>query len=413
MMMSLNIATRGALRSVASRSTVGLRGMTTAAPHGGTLKDKMITDPQERAEVAKSADITVELNDRQSCDVELLTNGAFSPLDGFMNSGDYESVVDKYRLADGSLFGLPVVYDTNREDLVPGKKVLFTYKGQNVAVMKIEDRYKPDKATECLKTFGTSSLEHPGTRVVAMERGHTYLGGELVGLEAPKRVFPCATPTEVRQMLDGVQDVVAFQCRNPLHKAHYHLAMSSLDADNVNKDNALLLINPTCGPTQEDDIPGEVRYQTYVVLEKELNEQDPNNKVRWAYLPYSMLMAGPREALQHMMIRKNFGCTHFVVGRDMAGSKSSISGEDYYGAYDAQDFAKSISEELGVQVVPSLNLVATEEEGYITADRAEKMGYKANKLSGTKFRKMLRSGEDIPDWFAFKSVIQVLRENQK
>jgi len=122
-------------------------------------------------------------------------------------------------------------------------------------------------------------------------------------------------------------------------------------------------------------------------------------------------MAGPREAIQHMIIRKNFGCTHFIIGRDMAGSKSSITGEDYYGAYDAQDFAKEMSEKLGVTPVPSLNLVYTEEEGYTTADYAEEKGLTSLKLSGTKFRKMLRGGEDIPEWFAFKSVVKVLREN--
>ena len=125
-----------------------------------------------------------------------------------------------------------------------------------------------------------------------------------------------------------------------------------------------------------------------------------------------MHMAGPREAIQHMMIRKNFGCTHFIIGRDMAGSKSSITGEDYYGAYDAQDIAKANAEKLGVTPVPSLNLVYTEEEGYVTADEAKEKDLSLKKLSGTKFRQMLRGGEDIPEWFAFKSVVKVLRENQ-
>merc|ERR1712127_1183569 len=156
-----------------------------------------------------------------------------------------------------------------------------------------------------------------------------------------------------------------------------------------------------------DDIPGVVRYKTYEVLKEETH----NDRTRWEYLPYSMGMAGPREAIQHMMIRKNFGCTHFITGRDMAGSKSSVTGDDFYGAYDAQDCAKENSEKLGVTPVPSLNLVYTEEEGYVTADEAEEKGLTKKSLSGTKFRKMLRGGEDIPEWFAFKSVVQVLREN--
>lgn len=158
---------------------------------------------------------------------------------------------------------------------------------------------------------------------------------------------------------------------------------------------------------QADDIPGDVRYKTYEVLK----EETANPRVQWEYLPYSMHMAGPREAIQHMIIRKNFGCTHFIIGRDMAGSKSSVTGDDFYGAYDAQDFAMANAERLGVIPVPSLNLVYTDEVGYTTADDAEAQGYHKRNLSGTKFRQMLRSGEDIPEWFAFKSVVKVLREN--
>jgi sulfate adenylyltransferase len=142
------------------------------------------------------------------------------------------------------------------------------------------------------------------------------------------------------------------------------------------------------------------------VLKAETN----NPRLRWAYLPYSMHMAGPREAIQHMIIRTNYGCTHFIIGRDVAGSKSSLSGEVFYGAYDAQDFAKKHAPELGMDTVPSLNVVYTREEGYVTADVAKAKGLQELKLSGTKFRQMLRAGEDIPEWFAFKSVVNVLRE---
>ena len=208
-------------------------------------------------------------------------------------------------------------------------------------------------------------------------------------------------------MLPGDVDVVAFQCRNPVHRAHYELFTRALDAPNVG-ENAVVLVHPTCGPTQEDDIDGEVRYRTYEVLKAELN--DP--KVHWAYLPYSMHMAGPREAIQHMIIRKNYGCTHFIIGRDMAGCKSSVTGDDFYEPYDAQDTAKANAAELGMQTVPSLNLVYTEEEDYVTADEAKEKNLTMKKLSGTKFRKMLRAGEDIPEWFAFKSVVEVLRAHQ-
>ena len=142
-----------------------------------------------------------------------------------------------------------------------------------------------------------------------------------------------------------------------------------------------------------------------------LKEEANNPRLRWAYLPYSMHMAGPREAIQHMIIRKNYGCTHFIVGRDMAGSKSSLTGEDFYGMYDAQETAIAAAPELGMQAVPSLDVVYTEEQGYVTADQAKAAGLHVKKLSGTKFRQMLRGGEDIPEWFAFKSVVQVLREH--
>jgi sulfate adenylyltransferase len=158
---------------------------------------------------------------------------------------------------------------------------------------------------------------------------------------------------------------------------------------------------------QADDISGEVRYKTYEVLK----EETKNPRVFWEYLPYSMHMAGPREAIQHMIIRKNFGCTHFIIGRDMAGSKSSVTGEDFYGPYDAQEKAQEWSDKLLVKPVPSLNLVYTEEDGYVTADEAKKRGLHEKKLSGTKFRQMLRGGDDIPEWFAFKSVVKVLRDN--
>jgi sulfate adenylyltransferase len=244
--------------------------------------------------------------------------------------------------------------------------------------------------------------------MVAWERGPYYLGGKITGLDLPKRVFPCATPAEVRALLPAKTDVVAFQCRNPIHRAHYELFTRSLDAPNVSKEG-VCLVHPTCGPTQDDDIPGIVRYHTYEVLQKEVD----NPRVKWAYLPYSMHMAGPREAIQHMIMRKNYGCTHFIIGRDMAGCKSSLDGEDFYGAYDAQDFAKSHAKELGMKTVPSPDIAYTEEKGYVSAAVAKEEKLTLKKLSGTKFRQMLRGGEDIPEWFAFKSVVQVLRDHQQ
>ena len=373
------------------------------APYGGTLVDLMAPDA-EKAAIKASATKTLECSDRNACDVELLVVGGFSPERGFMHQVDYDAVVAGHRTTSGYLFGLPIVMDTDSDEVAVGDKVLLTYKGQDLAVLTVEDKWEPNKVVEAKGCYGTTSIEHPAVRMITMERKRFYLGGLIQGLELPKRVFPCKTPAEVRAGLPNGEDVVAFQCRNPIHRAHYELFTRALHAQNVS-ENAVVLVHPTCGPTQQDDIPGTVRFQTYERLAEEVN----NDRIRWAYLPYAMHMAGPREALQHMIIRRNYGCTHFIIGRDMAGCKSSLTGEDFYGPYDAQNFAKECAPELSMETVPSLNLVYTEEEGYVTAEHAETRGLHVKKLSGTQFRKMLRSGEEIPEWFAFKSVVDVLR----
>lgn len=409
----------------------------------------MVKDEAAIAAAIAKADVVLQASSRQLCDVELIMNGGFSPITAFMDEATYKSVVADMALPDGTVFGLPVVFDTNDEDLKPGMFALLQDGDRPIALIEFTDKYEPNKPLECLKCYGTSKIEHPGSLMVATQRGKYYMGAKVTGLNLPIRDFPCRTPQEVRASLPDDVDVVAFQCRNPVHRAHYELFTRALDDPRVGA-GGIVLVHPTCGPTQADDISGEVslvvveiclfglsrvsytfhtylyicyvslslthvsfhtypqvRYKTYEVLK----EETANPRVMWEYLPYSMHMAGPREAIQHMIIRKNFGCTHFIVGRDMAGSKSSITGDDFYGPYEAQDMANASMEKLGVTPVPSLNLVYTEEEGYTTDEYAKEKGLKEMKLSGTKFRQMLRGGDDIPEWFAFKSVVQVLREN--
>ena len=373
------------------------------APHGGALVNLLVA-AGEAAATKAGVSRSIECSDRNACDVELLVVGGFSPLRGFMHQEDYDAVVAGHRTTSGLLFGLPIVFDTDDASIAIGERLLLTYRGQELAVLTVESRWEPDKAREALGCYGTTSLEHPAVKMIATERGRFYLGGAIQGLELPRRVFPCKTPADVRDTLPEGQSVVAFQCRNPIHRAHYELFTRALDASNVS-DQGVVLVHPTCGPTQDDDIAGEVRFQTYERLAAEV----ANPRIRWAYLPYSMHMAGPREALQHMIIRKNYGCTHFIIGRDMAGCKSSLTGDDFYGPYQAQDFARDNAAELGMETVPSLNLVYTEEEGYVTAEHAEARGLHVRKLSGTQFRQMLRGGEEIPEWFAFRSVVEVLR----
>ena len=201
------------------------------APYGGTLVDLMVS-PSERQAVKSSATTTLECSDRNACDVELLVIGGFSPLRGFMHQEDYDAVVAGHRTAAGQLFGLPIVMDTDREDVSVGDRILLTYKGQDLAVLAVEDKWEPNKVLEAKGCYGTTSLEHPAVRMISMERKRFYLGGSLQGLELPERVFPCKTPAEVRAGLPAGDDVVAFQCRNPIHRAHYELFTRALHAQN-------------------------------------------------------------------------------------------------------------------------------------------------------------------------------------
>ena len=375
-------------------------------PYGGELKNLIIKDKNLKNDLISKATYEFECSERNACDVELLMVGAFSPLEGFMDENNYNSVIKNNRNTNGLLFGLPIVFDSNNEKVKAGETILLTYKKQKIAVLEVSSKWEPDKSLEAELCYGTNSLDHPAVKMIFNERGRFYIGGRVYGFELPIREFPCKTPEEVRSTLPSNHDVVAFQCRNPIHRAHYELYTNALLSDNVSS-NSVVLVHPTCGPTQQDDIPGKVRYLTYKELEEEISDE----RIKWAFLPYSMHMAGPREALQHMIIRRNYGCTHFIIGRDMAGCKSSSTGEDFYGPYDAQNFANKCANELMMQTVPSKNLVYTKEKGYITAEEAKEFNYEIMKLSGTEFRKKLRNGEPIPEWFAFKSVVDVLRRS--
>jgi len=375
-------------------------------PYGGELKNLIIKDNSLKNDLISKATYEIECSERNACDVELLMVGAFSPLEGFMDENNYKSVIENNRDTSGLLFGLPIVFDSNNDAVKAGETILLTYKNQKIAILEVSSIWEPDKSLEAELCYGTNSLDHPAVKMIFNERGRFYIGGKVYGFELPVREFPCKTPEEVRSTLPSNHDVVAFQCRNPIHRAHYELFTNALLSDNVSS-NSVVLVHPTCGPTQQDDIPGKVRYLTYKELEEEISDE----RIKWAFLPYSMHMAGPREALQHMIIRRNYGCTHFIIGRDMAGCKSSSTGEDFYGPYDAQNFANKCADELMMQTVPSKNLVYTKEKGYITAEEAKAFNYEIMKLSGTEFRKKLRNGEPIPEWFAFKSVVDVLRRS--
>jgi sulfate adenylyltransferase len=373
-------------------------------PHGGKLVDlvvKLEDSPIHRVST------TFQLNERQVCDFELLSNGGFSPLTGFMTQTEYQSVVDSHRLPEGQLFGLPITLDSNREDIKEGDFVLlesdqFGCRG----ILEVQEKWRPDKTAEAIKVYGTDSIEHPAVKNLMLERGKYYLGGKLWALQLPKRDWvSCLTPRQLRERNQG-QNLVAFQSRNPLHRAHVAMLLE------VAKQNqARVVVHPVVGPTQEEDIPAIVRKETYDALEALLQETHADVGIQFEYLPYNMVMGGPREALQHAIVRKNYGCTGMIVGRDHAGCKDS-KGNDFYGPYDAQELLLPLQKELGMDIVTFQQMVFVEEEqDYVPVHKAQARGYKPLSISGTKFRKMLVANETIPDWFAYPQVVEILRKH--
>ena len=208
--------------------------------YGGDLKDLMIRDENTKSKLISQVSYKHECSERNACDVELLMVGGFSPLDGFMNKKDYKSVIKNHRISKGLLFGLPIVFDTNNSQIQEGETILLTYKEQKLAVLEVNSKWEPDKSSEAEFCYGTNSLEHPAVKMIFNERGRFYIGGKIFGFELPKRDFICKTPKEVRDYLPPNFDVVAFQCRNPIHRAHYELFTNALTSDNVSSDSCLL-----------------------------------------------------------------------------------------------------------------------------------------------------------------------------
>lgn len=384
------------------------------APHGGILVNTFVATETERSRLISKSSLSLELSQRQACDVALLVTGGLSPLTGFMTKADYDGVVDNMRTKEGVLFGLPVVLDVVDEKM-QGQPVLLTYKGVKMAVLEVEEVWKPNKVKEAKMCYGTSSAEHPSAYELYAELGKFYAGGKLHGLmDSFDGIWGegFKTPAVVRKSLPEGKQVVAFQNRNPVHKAHFELLVTAMK----DVENSVIFVHPTCGPTQPGDIDGPTRIKTYEVMQEEPTYKKwVGDKFRWSYLPYSMKMAGPREAIQHMIIRKNFGATHFIIGRDMAGTKSTLTSDDFYGPYEAQEMGKKHSAELSVGVVdyPNMVYVGVEhgnERGFLTEPEAKAKKLKISKLSGTDFRKRLRSGEEIPEWFAFPKVVKTLRD---
>jgi sulfate adenylyltransferase len=380
------------------------------SPHGGELKNLYLDDAAVKAEKARARDLpSLDLNMRQLCDIEMLLNGAFSPLEGFLDEKDYKSVLANMRLASGVIWPMPINLDVKPEfadKLKVGDEIaLRDGEGVMIATMKIGSVYRPDKVLEAKSVFGTNDEAHPGVSYLMRRSGDAYLGGKLRGVEAPSHYdfkHLRDTPQEMRDRFQklGWRKVVAFQTRNPMHRAHQELTFRA--AKDV---EASLLIQPVVGMTK----PGDVDHFTRVRCYEHLVKAYPEQTTALSLLPLAMRMGGPREAIWHAIIRKNYGCTHFIVGRDHAGPGKDSTGKPFYGPYDAQELMKKHEEELDISMVPFKNMVYVEEKAqYFPEDEVEK-GARVLDISGTELRRRLQEGSDIPDWFSFPAVVAELR----
>lgn len=385
--------------------------LTLIEPHGGKLCDLLLTgDALKKAKEEAINYPSITLSERQMCDIELLLSGGFSPLNGFMSKNDYESVLDKMRLADGTLWPMPITLDVDKETAdshKAGDKIaLRDNTGLLVAILTVSDVWQPNKDKEAEKAFGTKDKAHPAVAYLYDQAGDTYIGGSLEGISMPIHYDfhdLRRTPKELRAELEsrGAERVVAFQTRNPMHRAHKELTDRA-----AAEVGGSLLIHPVVGMTK----PGDIDYFTRVRCYKQLLNHYPEGRAFLSLLPLAMRMAGPREALWHGIIRKNFGCSHLIVGRDHAGPGKDSKGEDIYGPYDAQDLFIKHQEELGMEMVPfKLMVYMPEEDIYKPIDEV-KEGEKSLNISGTELRRRLQEGEEIPAWFSYSDVVAELRK---
>jgi len=380
-------------------------------PHGGKLNDRMVSAKEAMELKIKAKDyLSWDLSDRQQCDVELILNGGFSPLGGFLGQQDYDSVVSNLRLADGSLWPIPITLDVTEVFAEKVKKginiALRDPEGVLLGVMQISDIWAPDKKREAELVYGTEDSSHPAVDYLFNKANNVYLGGSISGVEMPAHYdFKSFrdTPKELRERFKklGWRKIVAFQTRNPMHRAHLEISFRAAKISEAN-----LLIHPVVGMTK----PGDIDYYSRVRCYEHIIQKYPEQTTMLSLLPLAMRMGGPREALWHAIIRKNYGCTHLIVGRDHAGPGKDSKGNDFYGPYDAQDMVKKHEKELGITMVPFQMMVYVKERAeYMTQDEV-KEGQSVLQISGTEFRRRLQEGLDIPEWFSFAEVVQELRK---
>ena len=352
------------------------------------------------------------LTDRQIYDLEMILNRGFHPLSGFLNREDYESVVHKLRLKDGSLWPIPINLDiTNEfsESISKCDKITLKDKeGFSLAVMEIHDIWEPDKRKEAELVFGTIDDSHPGVDFLLNNSNPIYIGGELEYIDLPHhydyqhiRHTPETLKDKFSEM--GWENIVAFQTRNPLHRAHVEMTLDSI------KDlNAKLLIHPVVGMTK----PGDVDHYTRVRCYEHVLKKYPKNTALLSLIPLAMRMGGPREALWHAIIRKNYGCTHLIIGRDHAGPGNDKNGNPFYGPYEAQEIIEKYKDEIGIQMIPFKFLVYLPEQDIYKPIDEVPDGAEYKTVSGSELREYLDKGMNIPSWFTYKEVAEELQRSR-
>jgi len=390
--------------------TATLNKVDLIAPYGGKLIDLLVTGQEREELLEKSGHLpAIQISNRAVHDLELLATGAFSPLDRFMGQADYEGVLHEMKLADGTLFPLPITLTTPKEELPSGAEqiVLNDSRNNRIAVMDLEEVFEWDPQVEAQLSLGTTDPRHP--LVSEMIRwGDLCVSGRLRVLDLPPYndfVDLRRTPAQVRELLSGMghTSVVAFQTRNPMHRIHEELTKRA--ADEV---GGSLLIHPVVGMTKPGDVDHYTRVRVYRALVE--NYYDPKRTVL-SLLPLAMRMAGPREALWHAIIRRNHGATHFIIGRDHAGPGLDGTGKPFYGPYEAQEMLAQYADEIGVQPIYFKELVYLPDEDRFEEKTKISKDARVLTISGTQAREdYLAVGKLLPEWFTRKETAQILSE---